>query len=174
MFSALMTFSFGALSSIAPNFPILLILRGLTGVGIGGVPQSVTLYAEFLPMAQRAKCVVLIESFWAVGAIFEAVLALFIMETLGWRWLLLFSSLPLLCFAICCFWLPESARFYMASGKTEEAYAILQRVAHYNGKTLPKGKLVERPNTNVTLCNTPINCLFLANLSRKLLELIRD
>ena len=103
MLSALLTFSMGALSSLAPNFNTLLLLRGLTGIGIGGVPQSVTLYAEFLPMAQRAKCVVLIESFWAVGAAFEALLALFIMETWGWRWLLIFSSLPLLFFAISCF-----------------------------------------------------------------------
>jgi hypothetical protein len=48
----------------------------------------------------------------------------------------------------------------MASGKTEEAYAILQRVAHYNGKTLPKGKLVERPNTNVSLATLPLIVCF--------------
>uniref|UniRef100_A0A915EIF3 Major facilitator superfamily (MFS) profile domain-containing protein n=1 Tax=Ditylenchus dipsaci TaxID=166011 RepID=A0A915EIF3_9BILA len=113
-----------------------------------GVPQSVTLYAEFLPMAQRAKCVVLIESFWAVGAAFESLLALFIMETWGWRWLLLFSSLPLLLFAISCCWLPESARFLMASGRTKEAYQTLQRVARQNGKTMPKGKLVENSTCN--------------------------
>jgi MFS family permease len=148
MLSALLTFSMGALSSLAPNFNTLLLLRGLTGIGIGGVPQSVTLYAEFLPMAQRAKCVVLIESFWAVGAAFEAILALFIMETWGWRWLLIFSSLPLLFFAISCFWLPESVRFLMASGNTELAYATLQRVARDNGKTLPRGKLIEHPNHN--------------------------
>jgi predicted MFS family arabinose efflux permease len=64
MCAALLTFVFGSLSSLAPNFHTLLLFRGLTGIGIGGVPQSVTLYAEFLPMAQRAKCVVLIESFW--------------------------------------------------------------------------------------------------------------
>lgn len=117
MAASLLTFAFGSLSSIAPNFKILLLFRGLTGIGIGGVPQSVTLYAEFLPLAQRAKCVVLIESFWAVGAAFEAILALFIMGSLGmknrnykytktflgWRWLLLLSSLPQLFFAICCF-----------------------------------------------------------------------
>ncbi|CAD5217517.1 unnamed protein product [Bursaphelenchus okinawaensis] len=148
MCSALLTFSMGALSSVAPNFHTLLFFRGLTGIGIGGVPQSVTLYAEFLPLAQRAKCVVLIESFWAVGAAFEAILALFIMQTLGWRWLLLFSSLPLLFFAICCFWLPESARYLMASGKTEEAYQILAKVAKHNGKMLPAGKLVENVNHN--------------------------
>lgn len=73
MCAALVAFSAGALSSIAPNFHWLLLCRGLTGIGIGGVPQSVTLYAEFLPQAQRAKCVVLIESFWAIGAAFEAV-----------------------------------------------------------------------------------------------------
>jgi hypothetical protein len=37
----------------------------------------------------------------------------------------------------------------MASGKEEEAYAILQRVAKYNGKTLPVGKLVQSVNNNV-------------------------
>uniref|UniRef100_A0A914EPS9 Major facilitator superfamily (MFS) profile domain-containing protein n=1 Tax=Acrobeloides nanus TaxID=290746 RepID=A0A914EPS9_9BILA len=148
MCAALLTFAMGALSSLSPSFKVLLLLRGLTGIGIGGVPQSVTLYAEFLPMAQRAKCVVLIESFWAVGACFEAILALFIMETWGWRWLLFFSSMPLLCFAISCFWLPESARYLMSSGKTDLAYETLQRVAKQNGKSLPKGNLVATTNHN--------------------------
>ncbi|KAI6188264.1 Synaptic vesicle 2-related protein [Aphelenchoides besseyi] len=164
MCSALLTFSMGALSSVAPNFKTLLFFRGLTGIGIGGVPQSVTLYAEFLPLAQRAKCVVLIESFWAVGAAFEAVLALFIMETMGWRWLLLFSSLPLLIFAICCFWLPESARYMMASGKPEEAYAILQKVAHHNGKKLPPGKLVESTKTSGSIYRGNVSNLFVDEL----------
>ncbi|KAK0417939.1 hypothetical protein QR680_013289 [Steinernema hermaphroditum] len=144
MLSALLTFSMGALSAIAPNFNTMLLLRGLTGIGIGGVPQSVTLYAEFLPSAQRAKCVVLIEAFWAVGAAFEALLALFIMETWGWRWLLVFSALPLLFFSFSCFWLPESARYYMASGRPEMALKTLQKVARENGKMLPEGKLIDR------------------------------
>jgi len=148
MCAALLTFVMGALSSFSPSFKVLLLLRALTGIGIGGVPQSVTLYAEFLPMAQRAKCVVLIESFWAVGACFEAILALFIMETWGWRWLLFFSSMPLLCFAISCFWLPESARYLMSSGKTDLAYETLQRVAKQNGKSLPKGNLIATTNHN--------------------------
>lgn len=148
MCAALLTFCMGALSSLAPNFHTLLFLRGLTGIGIGGVPQSVTLYAEFLPLAQRAKCVIFIESFWAVGACFECILALFIMETWGWRWLLFFSSLPLLVFALSCAWLPESARFLMTSGKQELAYKTLQRVARQNGRTMPAGKLIECSSRN--------------------------
>ncbi|CAJ0581196.1 unnamed protein product, partial [Mesorhabditis spiculigera] len=126
--SAIVAGSMGALSGMSPHFYVLLFLRGLTGFGIGGVPQSVTLYAEFLPTAQRAKCVVLIESFWAIGAVFEALLAFAVMGTYGWRVLILLSSFPLIFFAICSMWLPESARYDMASGHTEKALATLMKV----------------------------------------------
>ncbi|MFN1240404.1 MFS transporter, partial [Paenibacillus larvae] len=77
------------LSAFAPVYSWILVLRGLVGFGIGGVPQSVTLYAEFLPMKARAKCILLIEVFWAIGTVFEVLLAVFVMPSLGWRWLLL-------------------------------------------------------------------------------------
>ena len=37
---SLFTFYYGVLSAMAPNYIWLLILRGLVGFGIGGVPQS--------------------------------------------------------------------------------------------------------------------------------------
>lgn len=37
---SLFTFYFGVLSAASPNFIWMLILRGLVGFGIGGVPQS--------------------------------------------------------------------------------------------------------------------------------------
>ncbi|XP_076108218.1 synaptic vesicle 2-related protein-like [Mytilus galloprovincialis] len=134
---------FGILSAFSPNFAWLLILRGLVGFGIGGAPQSVTLYAEFLPSASRATCVVLIEVFWAIGACFEVLLALAVMPTLGWKYLLGFSAMPLLLFTICCYWLPESARYDITRGHTEKAYATLQRIAKENNKPMPLGRLVE-------------------------------
>ena len=67
----LFTFFFGALSAFSPIFMWLLLLRGLVGFGIGGAPQSVTLYAEFLPSKHRAKCVILTNLFWSLGACFE-------------------------------------------------------------------------------------------------------
>ena len=137
---------FGILSAFSPNFVWLLILRGCVGFGIGGAPQSVTLYAEFLPSASRARCVVLVEIFWAFGACFEVLLALAVMPTLGWKYLLGFSALPLLVFTFCCFWLPESARYDITRGHTEKALATLERIAKDNGKPMPLGKLVE-PST---------------------------
>ncbi|GAV04098.1 hypothetical protein RvY_14429-2 [Ramazzottius varieornatus] len=136
------TFFYGLISAFAPNFLWLLFLRGFVGIGIGGSPQSVTLYSEFLPSKQRAKCLVLTEVFWALGSCFEVLLALFVMPTLGWRWLLGLSSIPLIIFDIACLWMPESARYFMASGQTEKAYAVLQRIANENGQPMPPGELV--------------------------------
>uniref|UniRef100_A0AC35U0J5 MFS domain-containing protein n=1 Tax=Rhabditophanes sp. KR3021 TaxID=114890 RepID=A0AC35U0J5_9BILA len=148
MAAALVTFSMGALSSLAPDFHTLLLLRLCTGLGIGGVSQGIVLYAEFLPTAHRARCVILIESFWAVGALFEVVLALFLMEAYGWRWLLFISSIPLLIFTIFCFWLPESPRYSMAAGKKDEALETLQRVAFENSKPMLTGNLVSTVSNN--------------------------
>ncbi|KAG8455704.1 hypothetical protein GDO86_001771 [Hymenochirus boettgeri] len=140
--SVFWTLYYGILSAFAPVYSWIIVLRGLVGFGIGGVPQSVTLYAEFLPMKSRAKCILLIEIFWAVGTVFEVLLAIFVMPTLGWRWLLILSALPLFLFAILCFWLPESARYEVLSGNKEKAMATLKRIAAENGAPMPLGKLI--------------------------------
>uniref|UniRef100_A0A8D1AX11 Major facilitator superfamily (MFS) profile domain-containing protein n=1 Tax=Sus scrofa TaxID=9823 RepID=A0A8D1AX11_PIG len=140
--SVLWTLYYGILSAFAPVYSWILVLRGLVGFGIGGVPQSVTLYAEFLPMKARAKCILLIEVFWAIGTVFEVILAVFVMPSLGWRWLLLLSAVPLLLFAVLCFWLPESARYDVLSGNQEKAIATLKRIATENGAPMPLGKLI--------------------------------
>ncbi|GAB5579136.1 putative transporter SVOPL isoform X1 [Prionailurus iriomotensis] len=164
--SVLWTLYYGVLSAFAPVYSWILVLRGLVGFGIGGVPQSVTLYAEFLPMKARAKCILLIEDtdahsddydatptslvtmttltivFWAIGTVFEVILAVFVMPSLGWRWLLILSAVPLLLFAVLCFWLPESARYDVLSGNQEKAIATLKRIATENGAPMPLGKLI--------------------------------
>lgn len=145
---AYLLFWYGLLSALAPNFTWLLVLRGLVGFAIGCVPQSVTLYAEFLPTKQRAKCVVLLDCFWALGACMEVLLALFIMPTLGWKWLLALSTAPLLAFAICCPWLPESARYHVACGQQDKALETLQTIAKDNGKPMLLGRLVVEETTS--------------------------
>lgn len=139
---SVLLFYFGILSSMSPNYTWLLILRGLVGFAIGCSPQSVTLYAEFLPCKQRAKCVVLLDCFWALGACFEVLLALIVMPTLGWKWLLVLSTAPLLGFACVCPWLPESAKYLVTNGQTDKAIDTLKKVAYDNGKPMLLGRLV--------------------------------
>uniref|UniRef100_UPI00358F2235 synaptic vesicle 2-related protein n=2 Tax=Myxine glutinosa TaxID=7769 RepID=UPI00358F2235 len=135
------TFYFGLLSAFAPVYNWFLILRGLVGVGMGGVPQSVTLYTEFLPTKSRAKCIMLISIFWAIGSFLEVILAALVMPTLGWRWFLAFSSFPLFVFVLFSFWLPESARFDVLNGKVDKAQATLRRIAADNDVPMPLGTL---------------------------------
>lgn len=128
----ILLFLYGLLSSVAPSLGWLLLLRGLVGFAIGAVPQSVTLYAEFLPTKQRAKCVVLLDCFWALGACFEVVLAMAVVPTLGWRWLLGLSAAPLFVFACLTPWLPESARYHVSCGQNDKALATLEKVSSWN------------------------------------------
>lgn len=44
-----------------------------------------------------------LQIFWALGTVFEVLLAILVMPTLGWRWLLGLSTIPLFIFAILCF-----------------------------------------------------------------------
>uniref|UniRef100_A0A8C6PKD4 Synaptic vesicle 2-related protein-like n=1 Tax=Nothobranchius furzeri TaxID=105023 RepID=A0A8C6PKD4_NOTFU len=137
------TLYYGLLSAFSPLYGWLLGLRGLVGFGIGGAPQSVTLYSEFLPVKARGICITLIGAFWSLGAVFEVLLALWVMPTLGWRWLLGLSAAPVAVFVCFCYWLPESPRFDVQSGHKEKAIATLARIAEDNGKTLPQGTLVD-------------------------------
>lgn len=140
--SAALLAYWGMLSAFAPTYTWLVLLRALVGFAIGCIPQSVTLYAEFLPAHQRGKCVVLLDCFWAVGACAEVLLALWVMPTLGWSGLLALSTIPLILFVIVCQWLPESARFHAASGDSEKALATLHKIAAENGKPMLLGRLI--------------------------------
>jgi hypothetical protein len=51
----------------------------------------------------------------------QVVLAMLVMPTLGWRWLLALSSIPSLCFLLVCAWLPESPRYMAAGGHSDQA-----------------------------------------------------
>ena len=52
---------FGVASAFAPDFGWLLVLRFLTGVGVGGtLPVDYTMMAEFLPSDRRGRWLVLL------------------------------------------------------------------------------------------------------------------
>ena len=67
---------FGLASVFAPDFTLLLALRLLTGVGVGGtLPVDYAMMAEFLPPRRRGRWLVALEGFWAVGTIAVALAA---------------------------------------------------------------------------------------------------
>lgn len=139
---------FGLASAFAPSFGWLVALRALTGFGVGGtLPVDYSIFAEYLPAEKRGRYLVLLEAFWALGAVFAAGLAWLIVPHLGWRWLLGISAIPGLIIFFIRRYIPESPRYLMISGKPEQAAAVLRQVAAENGRTLADFTLAPPPQT---------------------------
>ena len=127
---------FGLLSVFAPNFAILLLLRFLTGLAVGGtLPVDYALMAEFLPAKNRGRWLVMLEGFWAVGTVAIA-LAAWLITSLGapdaWRWIFLATSLPALIGIWLRFWIPESPMYLLKQNRPAEAKAVLNQVLRTN------------------------------------------
>ncbi|KAJ4963594.1 hypothetical protein NE237_023533 [Protea cynaroides] len=140
--TAVVTFGAGFLSAFAPNYISLIILRCLVGIGLGGGPVLASWFLEFIPALNRGTWMVVFTSLWTLGTILEALLAWFVMPTLGWRWLLALSSLPSSVLLFFYGITPESPRFLCMKGRTSEALDVLEKVARVNQTKLPLGLLV--------------------------------
>jgi hypothetical protein len=126
---------------------MLLFLRFMTGVGIGGSMVAFTLATEFVPSTYRGIFLILFSLFWTFGGVGEATLAYIIMPQLGWRYLLGVSSLPVLLVGMFSFpFLFESPRFYIANGRAAEARDVLARLAAANGRKPLRGALATKSN----------------------------
>jgi putative MFS transporter len=136
---------FGVASAFAPDMAWLLALRLLTGIGVGGtLPVDYTMMAEFLPSDRRGRWLVMLESFWAVGTILLAVLALVALRwgLDAWRVIFFVTGIPALVGVVLRFYVPESPLYLARSGRPEEARAVLERVARINRRRVAIPPLV--------------------------------
>ena len=117
-------------SALATGVAMLLVLRFITGLGLGAeLPVASTLVSEYAPARIRGRVVVILESFWAVGWVCAALIGYFVVPSSanGWRWAFAIGMLPA-AYAIVVRWkLPESVRFLERRGRTVEAEAAVQR-----------------------------------------------
>jgi putative MFS transporter len=160
---------FGVASSFAPDFTWLLVLRFLTGIGVGGtLPVDYTMMAEFLPSDRRGRWLVLLESFWAVGTLLLAVLALFALRwgVDAWRAIFFATGIPALVGVVLRLYVPESPMYLSRSGKPDQARAVLERVAKANGRDVAIPSL--QPEQAGT---TPLAALFAGTLRRRSVSL---
>ncbi|MFF2155330.1 MFS transporter [Paenibacillus chitinolyticus] len=85
------------LSALAASFTVLCILRFIAGVGLGGeLPVASTLVSESMPVQDRGRAVVLLESFWAGGWILAALIAYFVIPKYGWQSAFVIGAVPAL------------------------------------------------------------------------------
>jgi len=73
----------------------LIAWRALVGIGMGGEwSAGSVLVAETWPAKHRAKAMGIMQSGWAIGALFAAAISALVLERFGWRVLFLFGALP--------------------------------------------------------------------------------
>jgi MFS family permease len=145
----------GFCSAFAPNIDILIGLRIISGIGIGGsVPVVFSLGAEIFPSFTRGKYLSIVAAFFMVGALYASITAWimlgktlngsYIMPGVTWRGYAIVSGIPaLIAFIVSFYYLPESPRYLMDRGKKIEAIKALE---YMTGESI----------NNITINN--INC----------------
>jgi putative MFS transporter len=119
---------FGILSALVTDTVQLFAMRFLVGVGVGmDIPTSTAYLAEVAPRRQRGAILgSLLNVMWVLGALVATLLALPLGAWFGdaaWRWMLGLGALPAILILIGRQLLPESPRWLVARGRTEEARA---------------------------------------------------
>jgi len=124
--------AFGAaslMSAYSGGLTALIVLRFLTGLGLGGaMPMTITLASEFCPAARRSSLVTLMFCGFTLGSAMAGLIAARVLPDFGWRVLLGGGGVaPLVLAPVLLMLLPESVRFMVTKGDAQERIAMWTR-----------------------------------------------
>jgi AAHS family 4-hydroxybenzoate transporter-like MFS transporter len=134
------TLCFGIFTLATPfadSYGTLLLVRFLTGLGLGGaVPCCIALSSEYTPLRKRATIVAFLWTGFPLGGVLGGLLGSWLIPTLGWQWLFWIGGvLPLATSLLLLTLLPESVGYLVSSGAAPaRVAAVLKRVC---GADLP-------------------------------------
>ncbi|XP_029379298.1 synaptic vesicle glycoprotein 2C isoform X2 [Echeneis naucrates] len=144
---------FGGLASMAPSFWLFLLLRFISGIGVGGsIPVIFSYFSEFMPRLRRGTMISALATFWMAGNILAAGLAWLViprtwahfflggLDFQSWRLFVVLCSIPSLTSALLFkLVMPESPKFLMEAGQEREALRVFRLMFEWNirgkGKT---------------------------------------
>lgn len=129
------------LCAMAWNAPMLMAMRFLQGVGLGGeVPVAATYISEIARARGRGRFFLLYELLFPIGLYCAAVLGFWLVPRWGWQSMFYIGAAP----AILVFFLrrvlPESPRWLASQGRLAEADAVVRRIEQSiadSGQALP-------------------------------------
>lgn len=127
----------------------LITLRLLLGIAIGADhPLATSLLAEFLPKKERGSLLASLVMMWFVGAAVAYGAGEIILRTMGpdaWRYALASAVVPAVIFMFMRAGTPESARWLLSRGRTDEANSVIKKVygSEYSVLNLPEVRAEE-------------------------------
>ncbi|MEX2658659.1 MAG: MFS transporter, partial [Acidimicrobiales bacterium] len=121
-------FTATAVCGSMPSFTLNLIMCFVMGLGVGGMlPITFALMAETIPARHRGWLMVLIGGDIAGAYVITSWLSTVLVPDYGWRILWLLGLPTGLFLLLLNRWIPESPRFLLASGREDEARAVMER-----------------------------------------------
>lgn len=132
---------FGTASAFIPLFPVFVVARCLSGVGVGGmIVMAIPTFIEFLPVKNRARVVMMVSLLSVVGFVMAAGLGWAVVRPYphsGWQWFIIIGSSPCFLTIVYRFCFPfQSPRYLIAIGSYEKAWTVLCTMARFNCKDL--------------------------------------
>jgi putative MFS transporter len=139
-----------AIAAFSPNYTFLLIVRGLSGIGMAAtfiMPYSIL--SEFVSERSRTAFSGILETALGLGYLLPPILGLIVVPffpySMAWRVFFLAASAPILYVWAIWRYLPESPRWLSRVGRGEEAERVLgvieARVERITGRKLPPPRI---------------------------------
>ncbi|XP_054452618.1 solute carrier family 22 member 13-like [Anoplopoma fimbria] len=129
-------FIFFVTTALSPNVYLYLVSQFLVGVGSGGYRiNGIVLSTEWIGPSKRSWGACVTQLFGAVG---QCVLAAMIYFIRDWRLAQLITAAPLAVVVVYIWFIPESARWLLSRGRTEEAKQLIFKAAAINKRTVPE------------------------------------
>ncbi|EAA34084.3 general substrate transporter [Neurospora crassa] len=129
-------FIIGALCQAASRtVEVMVIGRSVVGIAIGAASFVTPLYiAELAPATHRGRLVTMNIVFITLGQVVAYVVGWIFgtygsPETTGWRWMVGLGAVPAVCQVVILLWMPESPRWLVKDGRSQEARAVIAKIA---------------------------------------------
>jgi SP family galactose:H+ symporter-like MFS transporter len=121
--------AFAVLSALAADIPMLLVARLLLGLTIGVSVVVVPVFvAESAPPKVRGALLVAYQVATVIGIIIGYLAAYVLSATENWRLMLGLAAVPAIAVLAVTLRLPDTARWYMMRGRTEDARRTLSSI----------------------------------------------
>lgn len=140
---------FTALTGVTLNFNLLLVVRFMAGLGMGGLLPVVNAYlAEFSPKFVRGRNLVLLEASWAIGSIIIGIVAVTVGKV---KWQIDYYVFILtLAFLLALIKIPESPKFLLKKKRIE---ALKENLKQIGIQEIPEIEFEEEKTYKVPIAN---------------------
>ncbi|WP_245698316.1 MFS transporter [Sporosarcina ureilytica] len=120
---------FTLLAGLAPNSLIFTIMRFIAALGMGGLmPAVISIMTEYSPKKNRALTVAMMYCGYSIGSISASLIGMYVMESLGWRFLYYLGIIPLFTLPLFLKQFPESLSYYIPRNQGDQISKILNRI----------------------------------------------